>query len=173
MSFEEVLADRNPWWRDPKARAPAPLSRRDLQGAVRDRLLTNDRRAIVVVGPRQVGKSVLLHQCVNDLLDRGWPPANLTYFDFSDDRLSRPPPSAREIAAFRPLGLRDDHPRALLLDELGKAPRWADWLKQAVDAGGARIAATDSAATILRRGGRESGLGRWDELSMEGLTFRE
>jgi len=173
MSFEEVLSDRNPWWRDPKARAPTPLSRRDLQSAVRDRLLSNDRRAVVVIGPRQVGKSVLLLQCVNDLLERGWPPANLTYFDFSDDRLSRPPPSAREIAGVRPLGIREDHPRALLLDEVGKAPRWAEWLKQAVDAGGARIAATDSAATTLRKGSRESGLGRWDELHMEGLTFRE
>src|SRR5262245_32025513 len=114
MSVEDVLADRNPWWRDSKSRTSGPLTRRFLQGTVRDRLLSTDRRATLVIGPRQVGKSVLLRQCANDLLDRGWPPANLTYFDFSDDRLPEPP-SPRDVASFEPLGFRGDHPRALLL----------------------------------------------------------
>ena len=33
--------------------------------------------------------------------------------------------------------------------------------------------ATDSAARLLRDGARESGQGRWDEIYIEGLTFRE
>jgi predicted AAA+ superfamily ATPase len=37
----------------------------------------------------------------------------------------------------------------------------------------ARIVATGSAASVLREAGRESGLGRWDEIQLEGLTFRE
>ncbi len=60
-----------------------------------------------------------------------------------------------------------------MLDEIRFAPNWDRWLKQAVDASVGRIVATDSAASILRAGTRESGQGRWDELRIEGLSFAE
>ncbi|HVR97207.1 MAG TPA: ATP-binding protein [Thermoanaerobaculia bacterium] len=135
-------------------------------------LRLDDRRATVLLGPRQVGKTVLLLQLADDLLDRGLPPANLTYFDFSDDRLTQPV-TAREVVEAEPVGLDPEHPRVFLLDEIRSAPQWDRWLKQAVDAGVGRIVATDSAASLLRDGTRESGQGRWDELSIEGLSFRE
>lgn len=124
------------------------------------------------MGPRQVGKSTLLRQVVDDLLDRGWPAANLTYFDFSDDRITTAV-AAQEIVEVEPEGLDPDVPRILLLDEIAGVPRWDRWLKQAVDRRVGRIVATDSAASIVREAGRESGPGRWDELWLEGLTFRE
>lgn len=46
-------------------------------------------------------------------------------------------------------------------------------VKQAVDTTDHRILVTDSASTLLRQGSRESGVGRWDELKIEGLSFRE
>ncbi len=127
---------------------------------------------MVVLGPRQVGKTVLLMQTADDLLDRGMPAHNLTYFDFSDDRVTRPV-AAREIAEVHPVGLIEEQPRVLLLDEVRLAPNWARWLKQAVDRGDGRIVVTDSAASLLRQEGRESGQGRWDEFRLEGLSFQE
>lgn len=132
----------------------------------------DDRRAVVLLGPRQVGKTVLLLQLVDDLLDKGWPPQNITYFDFSDDRLTEQI-TARDVAEACPVGVDPEHPRALLLDEIRLAPNWDRWLKQAVDRGGDRIIATDSAASLLRDGARESGQGRWDEIYLEGLNLRE
>lgn len=174
MHFKAILEDQNPWWRDPAQRAARRVPiRRDLQPEVLGRLLdVEDRRAMVVLGPRQVGKTTLLEQTIDDLLDRGWPAQNLTYFDFSDDRVTQPV-TAREVVEARPLGVRSDHPRILLLDEIRLAPNWARWLKQAVDRGRDRILVTDSAASVLREGGRESGQGRWDEYRLEGLSFRE
>jgi uncharacterized protein len=89
--FREILQDQNPWWRSADARrASAYPVRRELQREVVERAgRLADRRAVVVVGPRQVGKTVLLLQTADDLLTAGWPAANLTYFDFSDDRLLR------------------------------------------------------------------------------------
>ena len=52
-------------------------------------------------------------------------------------------------------------------------PRWDRWLKYAVDNLVGRIVATESSASHLREAGRESGLGRWDEIPLEGLTFDE
>lgn len=174
MILTELLQDQNPWWRDPALRrARSYPVRRNLQKEVFSRLGRDDnRRALVILGPRQVGKTVLLWQIVDDLLDRGWPPANLTYFDFSDDRITSAV-TAREVAEARPVGFDAEHPRILLLDEIQGAPEWDRWLKQAVDAGGSRIVVTDSAASLLRAGSRESGQGRWDEVRLEGLSFVE
>ncbi len=174
MNLSAILEDQNPWWQEPALRfARRYPSRRDLQKEVLRRVLdTDDRRALVILGPRQVGKTVLLMQTADDLLDRGLPAHNLTYFDFSDDRVTGPV-TAREIAEVHPVGLDSDQPRVLLLDEVRLAPNWARWLKQAVDRGSDRIVVTDSAASLLRDAGRESGQGRWDEYRLEGLSFRE
>ncbi len=174
MDLAAILEDQNPWWREPAVRSAwGETLRRDLQTEVLRRVLNlQDRRAMVVLGPRQVGKTVLLMQTADDLLDRDWPAHNLTYFDFSDDRVTRPV-TAREVVEAHPVGLDPDHPRAVLLDEVRLAPSWSRWLKQAVDRSDDRIVVTDSAASLLRDAGRESGQGRWDEHQLEGLSFNE
>lgn len=174
MILSDILQDQNPWWRDGAIRRARTYPvRRDLQPLMLSRIRDQDeRRAMVLLGPRQVGKTILLLQLADDLLEAGWPPRNLTYFDFSDDRLTAEM-TAREISEMQPVGFDPDHPRVLLLDEIRSAPRWDRWLKQAVDQRLGRIVATDSAAGLLRDGGRESGLGRWDEHVIEPLSFRE
>lgn len=174
MDLAALIAEQNPWWEDPARRAATHYPvRRDLQPVLLERLLdTSDRRAHLVLGPRQVGKTTLLQQTLDDLLDSGLPPANVTYFDFSDDRIAGEP-SAREVAEVLPVALAEDRPRFLLLDEVHFAPGWDRWLKQAVDRTGWRILATDSAASVLREAARESGQGRWDEHFLEGLSFSE
>jgi len=174
MSLADLMQDQNPWWRDGEIRrARGYPVRRDLQPRILRRILrVDDRRAVVLLGPRQVGKTVLLLQLADDLLAGGWPARNLTYFDFSDDRITGDV-TAREVVEAEPVGLNPDYLRVFLLDEIRSAPSWDLWLKQAVDARVGRIVATDSAARLLRDGARESGQGRWDEIYMEGLTFRE
>jgi uncharacterized protein len=172
-----LLEDHNPWWAEPRVRRADRFPvRRNLHAQVRDQLLrVNDRRAVVIEGPRQVGKTVLLLQIVDELLAGGWPAANVTYFDFSDDRIVGPV-SPRQIVDSRPVHADPHHPHVFLLDEIGRAERWDEWLKQAVDRaepGMARFAVTDSASTLLRHGSRESGQGRWDLRRMEGLSFAE
>lgn len=170
----EIVEDRNPWWREPDHRVARSFPAvRDLQPVVFRHLRRfEERRALVIMGPRQVGKTTILLQTADDLLDSGWPPVNLTYFDFSDDRITEEV-TARAVVATEPPGLDPDHPRAFLFDEIGSAPDWDRWLKQAVDLEQGRFVVTDSAATVIRQKGRESGVGRWDERWLEGLTLRE
>jgi predicted AAA+ superfamily ATPase len=173
--LHEILQDQNPWWRSGEARRALsyPVRRQRQREMVKRVWRLQDRRAALVLGPRQVGKTVLLLQTCDDLLDQGWPAANLLYFDFSDERLGGDV-EPRRLAEMLPTGLDPSHPRALLLDEVSRAPRWDLWLKRTVDAAsGARIVATDSAAAVLRQGGQESGQGRWDEVRLEGLSLEE
>src|SRR4029079_10324184 len=89
MILTDLLQDQNPWWRDGAIRrARGYPVRRDLPPKGLSRILrVDDRRAVLLLGPRQVGKTVLLLQLADDLLAQGWPPQNLTYFDFSDERM--------------------------------------------------------------------------------------
>lgn len=168
-----VAQDQNPWWRGGAPPVAATPVRRDLQPVVLRRLLDlDDRRAGVILGPRQVGKTVLLRQTVADLIEAGWPPGNITYFDFSDDRLTGSV-SPRDLQALRPVGADPRHVRLLLFDEIGRCPEWSRWLKQAVDTTFDRVVVTDSAASILRDPREESGAGRWIDYVMEPLSFTE
>jgi predicted AAA+ superfamily ATPase len=174
LSLLDLVASQNPWWREPRARVSAAYpTRRDSQVQFSRQLLRlEDRRAVALVGPRQVGKTVALLQTVDDLLDLKWPPANLTYFDFSDPRVTTEIVPT-EVAEIAPPGLDPDPPRALLFDEISRAANWDLWLKGVVDRGGFRVGVTDSASSLLRGGGRDSGQGRWDQIRVEGLSFAE
>ncbi len=169
--IDSILQDQNPWWFDPLARRPASRPwRRPLVTAINAALRRDDRRAILLCGPRQVGKTVCLLQAVEALIADGVPPQQIAYFDFSDDRLIAAV-SPRDVLAAAPVVPGS---RFVFLDEITAcAGPWDLWLKQAVDEGGARIVATDSSASLLRGPGRESGLGRWDEWPIGTLTFAE
>jgi predicted AAA+ superfamily ATPase len=174
MSIEGLVTELNPWWADASARVARSLTaRRDLQPKLVEHLLhLSDRRAWAIAGPRQVGKTVMLRQTIDDLLDRDWPPSNITYFDFSEARMTEEvlPNLITDVV---PSGARKDLPRVLLFDEISRAINWDLWLKNVVDRGGFRVAVTDSSASLLRTGTRESGQGRWDEIRLEGLSFLE
>lgn len=174
MDIRLLLESHNPWWREPSVRRARhrPI-RRDLQPQILERLRRReDRRALLLLGPRQVGKTTILEQSVDDLLDSGWPPRNLTYFDFSDDRLIGEV-TARQVVETVPVGVDESRPQIFFFDEFHRAARWSLWLKQAVDCGIGRVVGTGSATSLLRTGGGESGLGRWDELRLDGLSFSE
>jgi predicted AAA+ superfamily ATPase len=172
-ALRALLEASNPWWSGRKAPVVASYPRRDLHARLLDHLGSRGgRRAVLIVGPRQVGKTVLLFQLAYDLLDHDWPHANLTYFDFSDPLLTEEI-SPQRVVDLTPVAVSRDRPRVFLLDEISRAAKWDQWLKQAVDRGQHRFIATDSAASLLRRKGRESGQGRWDEFQLEGLVFPE
>jgi hypothetical protein len=160
MSLANLLHDMNPAWGDPMARVALRFSiRREMHRQLLEHVSSNERRAAVMVGPRQVGKTILLLQIADDLVDRfGIAPPNVTYFDFSDDRLAVEGVSPRDVVDYAPPGLRQDQPRFFLFDEVSRGARWAQWLKHAVDARHGRFIVTDSASTLLRQGSRESNL---------------
>lgn len=174
MELIDLVTSQNPWWTDPRVRVgEAYPSRRDVQPVLSQQIQRlEDRRAVALVGPRQVGKTVAMLQTVDELLDLGWPPGNITYFDFSDPRITERilPTQVTEIS---PPTLDLGQPRVLLFDEISRAENWDLWLKNVVDRRGFRIGVTDSASSLLREGTRESGQGRWDEVRVEGLSFSE
>ncbi len=171
-----ILEERNPWWKDPRirpAREKNWIFHRSIYSELLEHMLSEEKRALVLRGPRQVGKTVLLLQVVDDLLEKvGIPPRNLVFFDFSDDRLYSEISPRDVVDACSRSGHRD-FPFFFFLDEITKAEKWSEWLKQAVDWTRHRFLVTDSSASLLREGKGESGPGRWDTKILEPLNFRE
>ncbi len=178
----ELACELNPWWRDGASRTAGLLPYRrhlfpTLWNELLDPLL---QRALVVVGPRQVGKSTLLQQVADHLLDEEVAkPADLLCFDFSEDRCP-PGASVRGLLEAVRGAAGEGQPRFLLLDEITRAPGWDRALKTLVDgarreppATATRVLVTDSSASILRTGQAENLQGRVVEHALSGLSFRE
>jgi predicted AAA+ superfamily ATPase len=184
LSIQDLLAAQNPWWADPAARSARQLPvRRDVFEPLWAEVFGPGAggRACVLVGPRQVGKSVLLGQIADRALDEGLKGRSLVAFDFSDERyaaLPEPRPTIRDVVELAPHRGEMERPGVFLLDEVTKSSAWADTLKQHVDLSRGRpdperFLATDSSASLLRGGARESLQGRIDEHWISGLLYRE
>lgn len=174
MDTMGILADHNRHWADSDKRHGRGFRFRRPQLARCVHQLGDDRsrRALAVIGPRHVGKTVLLWQVADELLDRGVSARQVAYCNLADERWDTPP-SPREIITAVESGLPAETSAYFLLDEIQAYPKWHAWLKSAVDGGRHRFLVTGSAASTLRQGARESGLGRWDEVAIEALTFAE
>jgi predicted AAA+ superfamily ATPase len=183
MDLYAVVADQNPWWQTPGAKPVLHLTERRcmfdaLYSAIGE---PEQSRAQILLGPRQVGKSTLLLQLVRELLNADVPAQNVTYFDFSDDRLAERSVSPRDVFGLTAPGLVETIPRYFFFDEITWAkPGWDRWLKQAIDlerrvgtSPRSRFVLTSSSASLLRDASLESGQGRWDNHFLEGLTFPE
>jgi len=173
--FLAVLSAQNPWWRAPEARpelAAHPLKRPEFGEILRGVLDLRSLRATLLVGPRRVGKSVLLHQVAAALLEDEWPRSQVVLCDLEDPRFRQPPSLGDVVEAHeRAFGRVADTPPVFLFDEVHSSERWAIWLKKLVDRRAGRFVATDSAAALLQEGRTESGAGRWTRVPVRFLSF--
>src|ERR1700690_2591614 len=86
ISSEEIIQRirlENPWWDSPhtiietyKAMRPRAYFRLLFPLAKK----RDVRRAVVLMGPRRVGKTVMIHHAIQGLLDEGIEPKTLCYF---------------------------------------------------------------------------------------------
>jgi predicted AAA+ superfamily ATPase len=183
--MQSLLSDFNPWWANARAGWRRGYPRRDLLTELERRLQfpTQSARALLILGPRRVGKTVLLEQLADSLIASGMPAGNVLRFDFRDDRVDHTLAPDDLLGESTP-GMDPNLPRVLLLDEISSmgrlraAPEWDRWLLRVVneqfrlERPQVRIVATDSAANLLT-GARELLHGRVDLLHLRGLSFRE
>lgn len=182
----KILSAANPWWTDPAAgpAVPSDVKRSEFTSLYAQAKDLESRRAQLLIGPRQVGKSTLLKQIVNELLQekdphQKVPPQHVTYIDLED--------FARQMPA-QPVTLSDiiesiqqnskpsaqsTIPQFFMFDEIHASVEWALHIKKLVDTHGAKmkILATDSSAAILRKEAVETGAGRWNTQEIEPWSF--
>ncbi|MCX7902684.1 MAG: ATP-binding protein, partial [Burkholderiaceae bacterium] len=136
------------------------------------------RRAVVLIGPRRVGKTVMLKHFIAALLDRGVPGTRILFLS-----LDTPLYLGRSLESLLRLFL-DQHrhperptrtePLWVLFDEVQYLKDWEVPPNSLVDSyPHIRFVASGSAAAALRMKSRESGAGRFTEFMLPPLTFAE
>src|SRR3954464_6001996 len=179
--LETVIKNGNPWWRGEPI-AELPSYRRWAFEPVYNRLTGGLAPAVVLRGPRQIGKTTLLTQVVDRLIRDGVDPRRLFRLQFDDlsDVKSLGMPIVelvewytREVLG-ESLNLAASEGRApyLLLDEVQSLPDWAPQLKHLVDIGKVRAMVTGSSALRIEAG-RDSLAGRVQTIEMGPLLLRE
>jgi len=135
---------------------------------------TSVKRAIVLMGPRRVGKTVMVYHSVRKLLNEGVAANQILY-------VSLETPLYTGLSLEKILGYFQEmfsHNREtklfLFFDEIQYLRDWEIHLKSLVDSYPEyRFIATGSAAAALRRKSTESGAGRFSDYILPPLTFAE
>jgi len=168
-----VLQEFNPWWSGQAFGDLPKLQRAAIKQIAQWTDDTQTKRALLLTGPRQVGKTTLYRQAIRRLVSADHPPQNILYATF-DHPLLKLAGLERTLQAWEELYPGDPgHSRFLFLDEIQAVADWQVWLKHQIDFHpGRRIAVTGSASP-LRDSSAESGVGRWETLRLPTLSFRE
>ena len=166
----------NPWWEggeirdDYRALSPRAYFERFARLVEETRV----HRAVVLMGPRRVGKTVLLHHVIARLLAGGeYDRRDVGYVSLDHPLYTRL--SIEEAAEeIRHAGENPGGPRVLILDEIQYLVDWERHLKAFVDTyPGVKCVVSGSAATALRLKSMESGAGRFTDFLLPPLTFHE
>lgn len=181
---EALLRDlwrMNPWWEG----SPLPVlpsTRRHLVEQIHRRLELRLAPAVVVRGPRQIGKTTALLQVLQDLLDRGVPPRNI--LRVQADELSDLSEVSEPILRFtdwyeenilgRTLNAaaHEGFPTYLFFDEIQNLRNWAPQLKSLVDHSTTQVVVTGSSALRIELG-RDSLAGRISTIEAGVLSLTE
>ena len=167
-----VLRQYNPWWAGARF-TDLPNWRRAAFREIAEWVKAPPAgRALLLSGARQVGKTTLFLQAIEDLLTQGIPPTNILYITF-DHPLLKLLGLDGLVQLWRELEPARDGPEYLFLDEIQVAKDWQTWLKHQVDFEKRRRIAVTGSATPLVTEGQESGVGRWMTIRLATLSFYE
>lgn len=166
----------NPWWSRPASLEEDPFpTRRAYFDEFRDLAVNKAvRRSVILLGPRRVGKTVMLEQFVTECIRSGQDPQTILYASL-DTPLYSGLPLERLLELFaRETGHDPDADRLVVFDEIQYLRDWEKHLKVLTDRfPNTRFIASGSAAAALRLKSKESGAGRFTDFLLPPLTFAE
>ncbi len=172
----ERLKFENPWWETLNIdKFYNQMKRRGYFELFRPLVLEKSiKRAVVLMGPRRVGKTVLLYHMIQELIDSGVNPLKICYLSI-------------ETPIYTGIGLEqifkycreaigdteyDDY--YVFFDEIQYLKDWEVHLKSLVDSyHSVKFVVSGSAAAALKLKSIESGAGRFTDFLLPPLTFHE
>ena len=167
-----ILAPFNPWWRRGSIPDLPEWKRSSFYELLHWVVKPPAHRAIMLSGPRQVGKTTLLLQTIEQLITSGVPPTNILYATF-DHPIFKLAGLDAILEAWRELEPRAEGPEYLFLDEAQFIRDFGTWVKHQIDFFKQRRIVFTGSAMPLANSGEESGVGRWHTLQISTLSFYE
>jgi predicted AAA+ superfamily ATPase len=167
-----VLVKFNPWWKNEKIPDVLPWHRAAFSELSHWVFSPPTHRAVLLSGARQVGKTTLLHQIIEKLLEQNVPVSNILYVTF-DHPIIKLAGVEAVLEAWRELEPKGNGLEYLFLDEAQFISDWQVWVKHQVDfEKNHKIILTGSAMPLLDSD-QESGVGRWHTIRLATLSFYE
>ena len=170
----KVLRQYNPWWRTPSAikDESKPQKRLAYYEALKTLTHKSIRRFAVLSGMRRVGKTTILYQIIDHLIDEGINPRNILYATFDNPILKLV--NAENVLSIYETMYPLEGTRYILFDEVQYTENWELWMKVIYDSRkDIRLIATGSASPVLEKGSADSGTGRWSVLKIPTMSFYE
>ena len=170
----KVLRQYNPWLRNATTIKEESKPQKRLAYYETLRIIKHKtiRRFAVLSGARRVGKTTIMYQMIDNLIDEGVSPKNILYVSFDN-------PIVKLINVESVLSIYESlYPtqgtRYIFLDEIQYTDHWELWMKVIYDSRkDIRLTATGSASPILEKGAADSGTGRWSVLKIPTMSFYE
>jgi len=168
----------NPWWTENEVpafyREMRPRMYMDIFYPLVTDLSLN--RSIVLMGPRRVGKTVMLFHTIQKLINDGVSPRNIMYISVETPIYNGVGLEQLFNLCKQTLGktIADKEQYYLFFDEVQYLKDWEVHLKSLVDTyRNVRFVVSGSAAAELKRRSDESGAGRFTDFILPPLTFYE
>jgi predicted AAA+ superfamily ATPase len=181
MELSEDLHGLNPHWHG-KPGPDVPVFRRRAFPRLVQRLGSGLTPAIALRGPRRVGKTVLVRQILQHLIDGGTNPSHILYVPFDEITSLRgikdPILGIAQWFENRVIGktfnelARSGAKAVLLFDEVQNLDAWAPQIKHLVDSHSVRVLVTGSSSLRIEAG-RDSLAGRVTTVDLGPLSLRE
>jgi predicted AAA+ superfamily ATPase len=170
----KLLYSYNPWWRVgtmPKDMVK-PTKRFAYFESMRWLEHTSVRRFVLLSGARRVGKTTIMYQMIQSLLEKGIQPKSIMYISFDHPILKFY--SVEELVEIYTTNVYPGEKCWLFFDEIQYADDWELYLKVFYDSKPhIYITATGSASPVIEKGAGDSGVGRWNIIRVPTLSFYE
>ena len=177
---EQLITDRlrfeNPWWVDGKTEDEYDDKPRrlyfDLFYPLVEDLSIN--RAVVLMGSRRVGKTVMMNHTIQHLLDIGTSPKKICFINIENPIYNNI--HLEQLFTYARKATVENDPKGwfVFFDEIQYLKDWEVHLKVLVDSyPKTKFVVSGSAAAALKLASNESGAGRFTDFMLPPLTFNE
>ena len=170
----KILLGTNPWWRTGKLPMglTKPIKRFAYHEGMKILQHPDIRRMVILTGARRIGKTTIMYQMIESLLEQGVMPEKIVYISFDHPLFKLC--NFDEILDVYRHNIYPEDDVYFFFDEIQYTVDWDTWLKILYDTNPhCRAVATGSASPVLTNRTGESGVGRWSVLAIPTLSFYE
>lgn len=172
----ERIQFENYWWRNNSIEEDYNEMQRRLYFDIFKPMVTehNVKRAVVLMGPRRVGKTVMLHHTIQSLIEQGVPAQKIIFITVENPIYTNIALEELFKYALEAIGHQDPKNCYVFFDEIQYLKDWEVHLKTMVDSyRSTKFIVSGSAAAALKFKSNESGAGRFTDFLLPPLTFYE
>ncbi len=171
--MKEILAVMNPWWDDEEV--PRALRGIDRPSYTAPVMRHMKRKAVTIIsGSRRTGKTTLMMQTIQRLIEDGIPPLRILYAQMDHAAIPRENAMELVVRTFREMhGIPRDEKIYLFLDEVQYVEDWARHVKGLHDLERVKACVSGSSAAMLRPEAMTFLVGRQRTFNVSPLTYDE